>query len=152
MLKQRVLSAATAVLLGVGILVALGQTAEKPDEQALRELIQQQNDGKDVIKYTDNAIFVSGAYPRAPIIGREAAKPFREELAKQRPNQSSKKHVERLVVSKSADMAYDFGSFTSTWDAADKKQTGFNGTYLRIWRKIDGEWQVDAFFARCNEP
>ena len=152
-LKQGVVSPAIGAVLAAGILVALGQTAgTKSDEQALRELIQQRDQGKDVIKYTENAIFVSGAFPQGPVYGREAAKPKREEIAKSRPNQSTKHNVERLVVSKSGDMAYEFGNFTDAYDGADKKRTGFKGSYLRVWRKIDGEWQVDVAFARRNEP
>jgi hypothetical protein len=71
MLNKKVLSAAAGALLLTGMIVGLAQTADKSDEQTLRELIRQRNEGKDVIKYTDNVIFVSGAYPR-PIIGREA--------------------------------------------------------------------------------
>src|SRR6185436_4943496 len=156
MLKRMVLSFLMAVLVvaGSGSAVAQVAASTSADEQALRELIQQENQGKDVIKYTDDSIFVSGAFPR-PIIGRqqsEAAQPRREEIATHRPNQSTKREVQRLVVSQSGDMAYEFGDFTISFDAPDKNRTSFNGSYLRVWRKINGEWKVDAFFARPNEP
>jgi ketosteroid isomerase-like protein len=129
-------------------------TASKTDEQVLRNLIRQENEGKNVIKFTEDSIFVSGAYPR-PLIGREnrrAAQQRSEELGKSRPNQITKREVKRLVVSQSGDIAYDFGDFTISYDAPDKKRTGFSGSYLRVWRKVGGEWQVDAFFARPNQP
>jgi len=145
---------AMLVVAGSGSAMAQAAASAMGDEQVLRELIQQENQGKDVIKYTDDSIFVSGAFPR-PIIGRqqrEAAQPRREEIAKHRPNQSVKREVQRLAVSQSGDMAYEFGDFTIGYDAPDKKRTSFNGSYLRVWRKIDGEWKVDASFARPNEP
>ena len=129
-------------------------TASQTDEQVLRDLIRQQNEGKDVIKFTDDAIFVSGAFPR-PIIGKQqaqAAEPKWKEMAKSRPNQSQKNEVVRLVVSQSGDMAEEFGNFTVSYDKPDKTRTSFNGSYLRVWRKMGGEWQVDAFFARPNQP
>ena len=58
----------------------------------------------------------------------------------------------RLVVARSGDLAYDFGDFTISHGAPDKTRTSFNGSYLRVWRKANGEWLVDAFFARPNEP
>jgi ketosteroid isomerase-like protein len=150
MLNKKVLSVATGALLIVGIIAGLAQTADKADEQALRDIIQQQDEGKDVMKYTDNAIFVSGALPR-PIIGREVGLRTKEEIAKSTPNRTTKREVERLVVSKSADMAYEYGNFTTTHDGPDKKRTGFNGSYLRVWRKLDGQWKVDVSFNRKNE-
>ena len=154
--KRIVLGVLMAMLIVAGShsVMAQATASTKTDEQVLRELIQQDDYGKDVIKFTEDAIFVSGAYPR-PIIGRqqrEAARPRQEEIARSRPNQSRKSEVQRLVVSQSGDMAYEFGNFTISYDAPDKKRAGFNGSYLRVWRKIGGEWKVDAFFARPNEP
>ena len=49
-------------------------------------------------------------------------------------------------------MAEEFGNFTLSFDQPDKKHISFDGSYLRVWRKIKGEWLEDAFFARPNEP
>jgi muconolactone delta-isomerase len=49
-------------------------------------------------------------------------------------------------------MAEEFGNFTLSFDQLDKKHISFDGSYLRVWRKINGEWLEDAFFARPNEP
>lgn len=48
-------------------------------------------------------------------------------------------------------MAYEYGDFRLTFDAADKRRAGFGGSYLCVWRKIAGEWMVAAFFARPNQ-
>ena len=66
-------------------------------------------------------------------------------------NESRKGEVVRLVISQSGDMAEEFGNFTLSFDQPDKKHISFDGSYLRVWRKINGEWLEDAFFARPNE-
>ena len=71
---------------------------------------------------------------------------------KDRSNESRKGEVVRLVISQSGDMAEEFGNFTHSFDQPNKKHISFDGSYLRVWRKINGEWLEDAFFARPNEP
>ena len=147
---KRILSPLTTVILiGVGTAAAIAQTGTnaKTDEQLLRNLIQEDNEGKNVIKRTEDSIFVSGAYPR-PIIGRG----FQEPSPKGRSNELHKSEVVRLAVSRSGDMAEEFGNFTLSFDQPDKTHISFDGSYLRVWRKINGEWLEDAFFARPNEP
>jgi hypothetical protein len=141
----------TAILIVLGSPAAIAQTDTngKTDEQLLRKLIQEDNEGKNVIKRTEDSILVTGAYPR-PLIGRavqEAVGPPRD-----RSNVSRKKEVVRLAISQSGDMAEEFGNFTMSFDKPDKTHISFDGSYLRVWRKIKGEWLEDAFFARPNEP
>src|SRR5262249_41079543 len=108
-----------------------------------------ENEGKKMIKFTEDCIFVTAAYPR-PTIGRGAFEQAQSRLG--RSNRSRKDEIVRLVVSQSADMAEEFGNFTMSYDDPNKKHISFNGSYLRIWRKVNGEWLADAFFARPNEP
>lgn len=137
------------ILLGSPAAIAQTDTNAQSDEQLLRNLIQQENEGKNVIKRTEDSIFVSGAY-RRPMIGRAARKA--EGSPKDRLNESRKGELMRLVISQSGDMAEEFGNFTLSFDQPDKKHISFDGSYLRVWRKINGEWLEDAFFARPNEP
>jgi len=123
-------------------------TSSQSDEQVLRALVRQENEGKDIIKFTEDSVFVSGAYPR-PLIGRAAHE--QAQSSRRMANRSVKDEVVRLAVSQSGDMAEEFGNFTLSFDNPDKTHTSFNGSYLRVWRKADGEWKVDAFFARPNE-
>ena len=123
-------------------------TSSQSDEQVLRALVRQENEGKDIIKFTEDSVFVSGAYPR-PLIGRAAHE--QAQSSRRMANRSVKDEVVRLAVSQSGDMAEEFGNFTLSFDNPDKTHTSFNGSYLRVWRKTDGEWKVDAFFARPNE-
>ena len=152
---MRVYVVATLVLIAASCVEVGAQTAtaEKSDEAILRDLIQQADEGKQVIKSTEDLIFVSGAYPR-PLIGRkefEAARPPAQEIAKLRPNEKSHHEVLRLVVSESKDMAYEFGNYTISWDGGDSKRTGVEGSYVRIWRKQDGVWKREVHFAKPNE-
>ena len=147
------LNALTAVILiAFGSPFAIAQTDAngRSDEQLLRKLIREDNEGKNVIKRTEDSVFVSGAFPR-PMIGRAA-----QEAAglppRDRSNVSRKSDVVRLVISQSGDMAEEFGNFTMSFDQPDKTHISFDGSYLRVWRKINGEWLEDAFFARPNEP
>ena len=149
---KSILSAlATAILIGLGSPAAIAQadTNGKTDEQLLRKLIQEENEGKHVIKPTEDSIFVSGAYPR-PMIGRAVQEAVGR--TRDRSNVSQKGEVVRLAISQSGDMAEEFGNFTMSFDKPDKTHISFDGSYLRVWRKIKGEWLEDAFFARPNEP
>jgi len=124
-------------------------SAKARDEQAIRSLIQQENEGKRVIKYTDEAIFVSGAYPR-PAIGAKQVETMSREVSSKRSNESRSAETVRLVLSKSRDLAYEFGNFKLSFDDSDGKKVNLAGSYLRVWRKVDSDWKVDAFFARPN--
>ncbi len=148
---KMVLSTFAAVLIVAGSRVVTAQTTAAlalSDEQVLRDLVRQENEDKKMIKFTEDCIFVTGAYPR-PLIGRAAHEQARSHL--RISNRSIKDEIVRLVVSQSADMAEEFGNFEMSYDEPNKKHISFNGSYLRIWRKINGEWLVDAFFARPNE-
>ena len=148
---KSIISGLTAVLLiGLGHPSAIAQTDTngKTDEQLLRKLIQDDDKGKNV-KRTEDSIFVSGAYPR-PMIGRAVQEAVGS--PRDRSNESRKSEVVRLAISQSGDMAEEFGNFTLSFDKPDKTHISFDGSYLRVWRKINGEWLEDAFFARPNEP
>ena len=46
-------------------------------------------------------------------------------------------------------MAYDFADFTISYDVGDTgAHTSFSGSALRVWKKIDGHWTIEATFAR----
>jgi ketosteroid isomerase-like protein len=122
------------------------------DEQTIRNLVAQQNEGKQ-IPFSDDRIFVSGAYPR-PIIGKEMSaenKNADERMKTERQNFTRKDRIERLVLSQAGDMAYEFGYGDLAWDTPDKKHVAFEASYVRVWRKLQGQWKVDLFFARPNE-
>src|SRR5580765_3966843 len=136
----------TVALLCTGLffLSISGFSAEpNADEKALRDMVRQQSEGKNVITYTGEAIFVSGLYPR-PMIGKarsEQEKALAEQTKESRPNQTTKFDIVRLVVSKSGDMAEEFGNFKIEFDGQGNQRTGFEGSYLRVWQKVNGTWK-----------
>ena len=149
-MKSTINALTTIILIGLGSPAAIAQTDanSKSDEQRLRNLIREDNEGKNVIKRTEDSVFVSGAFPH-PMIGHAVEEVLGSR--KDRSNESRKGEVVRLVISQSGDMAEEFGNFTLSFDQPDKKHISFDGSYLRVWRKINGEWLEDAFFARPNE-
>ncbi len=149
-MKSTLNALTTVILIAFGTPFAIAQTDAngRSDEQLLRKLIREDNEGKNVIKRTEDSIFVSGAFPH-PMIGHAVEEALGSR--KDRSNESRKGEVVRLVISQSGDMAEEFGNFTLSFDQPDKKHISFDGSYLRVWRKINGEWLEDAFFARPNE-
>lgn len=128
---------------------------ERPDlraeEQAIRQLVAKQGTA-EAAKQTDDVIFVSGAYAR-PVVGRrEEVKPLADAKMDQRQNTKSEIRVQRIEVAQAGDMAYEYSDFTQSYDRADTKaRVSFEGSVLRVWKKVNGEWQIVAMFARPNE-
>jgi ketosteroid isomerase-like protein len=122
------------------------------DERTIRELVEKQNRNPDkrIISTTDESIFWTGAFPNPSI----AKKPnpeneaINQKIKKERLNYQATSRIERLVVAQSGDIAYEYGNGTLSWDTPDKKHINFDNAYLRTWKKINGEWKVDTFFAR----
>jgi hypothetical protein len=116
------------------------------DEEIIRGLVQAENSSGEAPKFTDNVIYVSGAYPQ-PLTSLEqltAARTQRAALNQPRPNESSTCEIGRLVVAEARDMAYEFGKLTLRWDSPAGHRTGLDATYVRIWRKLGGEWMVEV--------
>lgn len=93
---------------------------------------------------------------RRTLPAREQMQASRAELEKERrstrPNETRKTDVVRIRVAQAGDMAYEFSNFRIEYDDPQTKQkTGFNGSLLRVWRKVAGKWLVEASFARPNE-
>jgi hypothetical protein len=151
-------------ILGIACLVTLTRQdsaiAQQPQGQAEREvwaLIQ----ATDTVnpKTTDSVIFVSGAYPR-PIIGRGQPRDSSTQSAQKETERRSqmKRRIrpQRVVVSQSGDLAYGFAYFDMEFDRPDSTGQGtehvkFEGSQLSVWRKVGGEWKLDAVFSRPNE-
>src|SRR5438045_7941037 len=128
----------TVILIAFGTPVAIAQTDAngRSDEQLLRKLIREDNEGKNVIKRTEDSIFVSGAFPQ-PMIGHTVEEALGSR--KDRSNESRKGEVVRLVISQSGDMAEEFGNFTLSFGPPDKKHISFDDPHLRVCRQITGQ-------------
>lgn len=101
------------------------------DEQTIRTLVDRQNRGEQPLKGTD------------AFVGESAAVSTLEQ-----PNPATHERITRLVVAQSGELAYEYGNYTSGLVAPESKAESLDGAYLRVWRKQNGEWLVDAAFVR----
>jgi ketosteroid isomerase-like protein len=120
------------------------------DESLIRELVRKSDEGTP-IKRTENSIFSSGLTPKS-LVGREEQEKFfskiAEKIREERPKQKLRTSVQRVVIAKSGDLAYEYSTFRIEWDGDDNKRAGFDGSSLRVWLKVNGEWNEEAYFAR----
>jgi ketosteroid isomerase-like protein len=119
------------------------------DDQAIRALVARLDAGEKP-PYTDNAVFWSGAFPRPTLRNKPdtEATQIREKMDKERHNQSIKSTIERLVIAQSGDVAYEYGESDMRYDDPQNQTHAWRAGYLRAWRKVGGQWKLDAFFAR----
>lgn len=128
------------------ITAALAQS----DEQQIRNLIKTENDGGGAPKVTDDAFYWPGIIDN-PVVGKQNWEAKSKELRQARPGTKFNRVPERLVVSESKDLAYEYGYQTTSWDKAEGGRAETKGYYLRVWRKVNGEWLLEGFFARLTE-
>lgn len=78
----------------------------------------------------------------------EAARPLRDKLKQERHNSFSTDYIERLVIAKSGDVAYEFGYSDNRYTDNEQKKHTWRAAYLRAWRKQENQWKVDVTFMR----
>ncbi|MGN6392595.1 MAG: hypothetical protein ACTHM9_10165 [Gemmatimonadales bacterium] len=136
----------------------LAQQPKTADERAVWALIESSATAEP--KMMDDIVFVSGAYPK-PMIGRNAIDPRDSSMAnadtamRRRSAVVQAVHPQRVVVSRSGDMAYGFALFDMKFDQPDTaghiEHVSFSGSQLTVWRRVGGEWRLAASFNRPNE-
>jgi len=117
-------------------------------EQTIRDAVQNKR-----IKYTGDNFFWSGAYDK-PMIGKsEQAEGRRKAEAEEpRKNEANADHPQRVVVSKSGDMAYEYGDGEMSYDERKTgKHVSFQLGYLRVWKLVDGQCKVAATMVKPVE-
>lgn len=124
-------------------LVPLHAADLKADEAAIRAAI---TEGK--MPHTDDLIFWSGPYKR-PFVGSEKGELFSPD-AGIRKNQVHKFDIQRIEVSASGDLAYEFsyGTVEYDLDGPRMRHVAVKNAVLRVWKKVNGEWKIAAEFAR----
>jgi len=117
-------------------------------EQTIRDAVQNR-----MIKYTDDNFFWSGAYDK-PMIGKAEQEEGRKKVEAEGPrkNEVSADHPQRVVVSKSGDMAYEYGGGEMSFDEQKTgKHVSFQVGYLRVWKSVDGQCKVAATMVKPIE-
>jgi ketosteroid isomerase-like protein len=55
-------------------------------------------------------------------------------------------------VASSGDLAYDYSTFDAAYDVGSTgKHVAWTGPALTVWKKIDGQWKIEAAFMRPYE-
>ena len=99
---------------------------------------------------TDDGFFWSGAYDK-PLIGRAENEEGYKRLQIETPreNQFQAEHPQRIVASKSGDMAYEYGNGELSFDdLKTAKHVALQNAYLRVWKAVDGDCRVVATMIR----
>jgi hypothetical protein len=128
--------------------VAVGAQGSACSEQTIRDAVQNK-----MIKYTDDNFFWSGAYDK-PMIGKADQEEGRKkvEAAEPRKNEVSADHPQRVVVSTSRDMAYEYGGGEMSFEEQKTgKHVSFQVGYLRVWKSVDGQCKVAATMVKPIE-
>jgi ketosteroid isomerase-like protein len=110
-------------------------------EQTIRDAVK-----NGTIKYTDDNFFWTGAYDK-PLIGKAQHEEGKKKADAEDPrkNQVSADHPQRIVVSQSGDMAYEYGNGEMSYDEQKSgKHVSFQIGYLRVWKSADGQCKVAA--------
>lgn len=99
--------------------------------------------------YADDATLVMPNAP--PAIGRAAIRSRTLELFAL-PNLSLSFEPTSISVARSGDLAYDLGSYRSSFDGPQGRVEDA-GRYTTVWRKIDGRWRaVSDMVVSTNPP
>jgi ketosteroid isomerase-like protein len=136
---------------GVGL---RAEDARSADEKVLRGLIEKEIKGERLpyTAYTEDTVFWSGAYHR-PLEGRKHMEAVRKgrRAASKRTNERRTRDVKKLVMAQSSDLAYEYSDYTLEFDEPDGRRFHVKGSYVRVWRKEDGQWKVALWFGQPHE-
>jgi hypothetical protein len=117
-------------------------------EQTIRDAVQ-----NETMKAADDEYFWSGAYDK-PLLGKAEHEEARrkKEVEATRKNQVTSPHPQHIDVSKSGDMAYEYGTSELSFDDQKTgKHVASQVGYLRVWKVAAGECKVAATMMRPIE-
>jgi hypothetical protein len=134
--------------MGLCLGIAHGQNSKvdiKAEEAAIRALVA----AEQRPPYATHHVFWSGAL-RRPVVDEAQPDPFPASGIGMRKNQKISAKIERLEVSASGDLAWEYSIGTLEYDLDDgsSKHEKFDTGTLRVWKKEGGSWKVAAAFVR----
>jgi uncharacterized protein (TIGR02246 family) len=157
-MNRRLLIGSSGVLLAIAAGCTQSVSASfDADVRAVKDNEVQWNkdfEAKDVDKlvahYTSDATLMAPGVP--PSNGAEAIRGMLKQMVGD--NSLSLKFQEtRVDVAKSGDFAYSQGSYTMTMtDPATKKPVNDAGSYVTIYKKVDGAWKAVSDIASSSTP
>jgi hypothetical protein len=138
------------VCIGIGFAAAFvsGQSPKvdlKAEEATIRALIAKGG----TLPRTEDRVYWAGPLKR-PIIGSEKGEYFPNSDVGKRKNQKNTDRVQRLEVSASGDMAWEFSYVTIEYDVDETpaRHVKVDAAMLRVWKKEAGQWKTAANFVR----
>lgn len=125
-----------------------GQHAEKCNESTVR-----QKSTVPVTQSAANDIYANTTTSKGPLRGKAPLEALRAANMAERKN--SKPAVfspDKIVTSKTGDMAYDYGTARVGYDLASSGQhIAYDVEYLRVWKVNGGVCQVEGIFSRPDK-
>lgn len=151
-MRTRLGCIAVVVILAAGCATQTPAPAEPPDNRATEEAVIRAaiKDWVGAAQAKDAAKFTS-FYADAAVVMMEDAPDVRtsasikEAMAgmMQDPNFSLTFEPDQVVVARSADLAYETGTYAMTMSGPDKQPAHEKGNYVVVWQKqADGAWKV----------
>jgi hypothetical protein len=102
---------------------------------------------KDSTSKTSDSFFFSGALDK-PVIGESEREAARKKVSAERTNSRHPMTPQRIVVSSSGEMAYEYGtSQVSFEDKKTGKHEDFLAAYLRVWKVEEGQCKEAAMIS-----
>lgn len=86
---------------------------------------------------------------RPPVEGRDAIHRFYQNMFGFLAGSTAEAHS--LRISENRDMAYGFGRTVNVF-AGPNGTAEYEGKYVLIWEKIDGEWMITLYGISNNQP
>jgi ketosteroid isomerase-like protein len=113
----------------------------KCTESAIREAV-----AKESVTQTNDSFFFSGALDK-PVIGKPENEAAGKKIGETRANEKYPVTPQRIVVSSSGDMAYEYGTIHLSFDDKKTGHEDFTAAYLRVWKIEDGQCKSAAMIA-----
>jgi ketosteroid isomerase-like protein len=101
-----------------------------------------------VAQTADSILFTGGM--KRPFVRGQGQPELKPGVA-ERKGASIVTKVRRVEVARSGDMAYEFSDVDATIIEGSGKSRTFQASLLRVWKKVDGKWQVAARFQAPHE-
>ena len=124
------------------------QRAEKCNESTVRK--------KSTVPMTQSAaedIYANTTTSKGPLQGKAKVEALRAaNLAERKNSKPAVFSPNKVVMSKSGDMAYDYGKARVEYDLASTGQhIAYDVEYLRVWKVNGGVCQVEGIFSRPDK-
>lgn len=142
-------AAVCAILLAAVVVPASrGQRAEKCSESLVKKKSE-----APVTQSAAEDIYANTANSKGPVKGKAQVEALRAATLAERKNSKPAVYVpDKIVTSRTGDMAYDYGKVHVEYDLASTGQhIAYDIEYMRVWKVNGGICQVEGIFSRPDK-